>query len=216
MTTAVDKWPAAARLVAVAAAGHLPTAPTPPQGTRPHVPHGSHCQPALPGVTPKTGALFHANSQTRRWREVDSTHRATRGRWIRTLGPALHTHRFGPPLVGSVTSRSPKRKSPFRDRVPSARSPLPPPSVPNNRLRAFRWRVTDVAADGAISAHRSTGRRGRFGARPRRSPTASRNSSKSNTSAWAAPTAHERALRRTESGEHLEPAHAAPGRVGSV
>ena len=25
------------------------------------------------------------------------------GRWIRTLGPALHTHRFGPPLVGSVT-----------------------------------------------------------------------------------------------------------------
>jgi hypothetical protein len=35
MTTAMDKWPAAARLVAVAAAGHLPTAPTPPQGTRP-------------------------------------------------------------------------------------------------------------------------------------------------------------------------------------
>ena len=35
MTTAVDKWPAAARLVVVAAAGHLPTAPTPPQGTRP-------------------------------------------------------------------------------------------------------------------------------------------------------------------------------------
>src|ERR1700730_13233455 len=35
MPTAVDKWPAAARLVAVAAAGHLPTAPTPPQGTRP-------------------------------------------------------------------------------------------------------------------------------------------------------------------------------------
>jgi hypothetical protein len=25
------------------------------------------------------------------------------GRWIRTLGPALHTYRFGPPLVGSVT-----------------------------------------------------------------------------------------------------------------
>ena len=35
MTTAVDKWPAAAKLVAVAAAGHLPTAPTPPQGARP-------------------------------------------------------------------------------------------------------------------------------------------------------------------------------------
>src|SRR5437899_695467 len=35
MTTAVDKWPAAARLVAVAAAVHLPTAPTPPQGARP-------------------------------------------------------------------------------------------------------------------------------------------------------------------------------------
>src|ERR1700731_4887757 len=37
MTTAMDKWPAAARLVAVAAAGHLPTAPTPPQGTRPEI-----------------------------------------------------------------------------------------------------------------------------------------------------------------------------------
>src|ERR1700736_2188559 len=37
MTTAMDKWPAAARLVAVAAAGHLPTAPTPPQGARPWV-----------------------------------------------------------------------------------------------------------------------------------------------------------------------------------
>ena len=30
---AVDSWPAYARLVAVAAAGHLPTAPTPPPGT---------------------------------------------------------------------------------------------------------------------------------------------------------------------------------------
>src|SRR5438128_1598967 len=38
MTTAVDKCPVAARLVTVAAAGHLPTAPTPPQGTRPKVP----------------------------------------------------------------------------------------------------------------------------------------------------------------------------------
>src|SRR6202171_4045180 len=36
MTTAMDKWRAAARLVAVAAAGHLPTAPTPPQGARPY------------------------------------------------------------------------------------------------------------------------------------------------------------------------------------
>src|SRR6266481_8452738 len=44
MTTAVDKWPAAARLVAVAAAGHLPTAPTPPQGTRPATP------PTPPGI----------------------------------------------------------------------------------------------------------------------------------------------------------------------
>ena len=35
MTTAVDKWPAYARLSAVATAGHLPTAPTPPPGTRP-------------------------------------------------------------------------------------------------------------------------------------------------------------------------------------
>jgi len=35
MATAVDKWPAYARLSAVAQAGHLPTAPTPPLGTRP-------------------------------------------------------------------------------------------------------------------------------------------------------------------------------------
>jgi hypothetical protein len=35
VTTAVDKWPAYARLLAVAPAGHLPTAPTPPPGTRP-------------------------------------------------------------------------------------------------------------------------------------------------------------------------------------
>ena len=35
MTTAVDKWPAYARLSAVAQAGHLPRAPTPPPGTRP-------------------------------------------------------------------------------------------------------------------------------------------------------------------------------------
>ena len=33
--TAVDKWPACARLSAVAPAGHLPTAPTPLGGTRP-------------------------------------------------------------------------------------------------------------------------------------------------------------------------------------
>jgi hypothetical protein len=35
MTTAVDKWPACARLLAVAPAGHLPTALTPLFGTRP-------------------------------------------------------------------------------------------------------------------------------------------------------------------------------------
>jgi hypothetical protein len=35
MTTAVDKWPASARLLAVAPAGHLPAAPTPLPGTRP-------------------------------------------------------------------------------------------------------------------------------------------------------------------------------------
>ena len=34
VTTAVDKWPAYAKLSAVAQAGHLPTAPTPPPGTR--------------------------------------------------------------------------------------------------------------------------------------------------------------------------------------
>jgi len=35
MATAVDKSPAYARLSTVASAGDLPTAPTPPQGTRP-------------------------------------------------------------------------------------------------------------------------------------------------------------------------------------
>ena len=35
MTTAVDNWPAYARLVAVAAAGQLSTAPTPLPGTQP-------------------------------------------------------------------------------------------------------------------------------------------------------------------------------------
>jgi hypothetical protein len=35
MTTAVDKWPACTRLLAVAPAGHLPTTPTPLLGTRP-------------------------------------------------------------------------------------------------------------------------------------------------------------------------------------
>jgi hypothetical protein len=39
MTTAMDKWPAAARLVAVAAAGHLPTAPyTTSRSTTAHFP----------------------------------------------------------------------------------------------------------------------------------------------------------------------------------
>jgi len=45
------------------------------------------------------------------------------GRWIRTIGPALHTHRFGPPLVGSVTVPFAKTEITFRDRVPSVRSP---------------------------------------------------------------------------------------------
>jgi len=35
MAIAVDKWPAYARLSAVAQASHLPTAPTPSPGTRP-------------------------------------------------------------------------------------------------------------------------------------------------------------------------------------
>jgi hypothetical protein len=37
MTTAVGKWPACTRLLAVAPAGQLPTAPTPLLGTRPEV-----------------------------------------------------------------------------------------------------------------------------------------------------------------------------------
>jgi hypothetical protein len=37
VTTAMDKWPAYARPSPVAAAGHLPTAPTPLFGTRPRL-----------------------------------------------------------------------------------------------------------------------------------------------------------------------------------
>ena len=115
---------------------------------------------------------------------------AAGGRWIRTLGPALHTHRFGPPLVGSV--RVPFAKTEITLSRPGTERSKPASAAgcTGQPLGAFRWRVTDVAADGAISAHRPTGRRGRCGAHPRRSPTASRNSSKSNPSAWAAPTTH--------------------------
>jgi len=48
-----------------------------------------------------------------------------------------------------VTVPFAKTEITFRDRVPSVRSPRPPPSVPGNRPGAFRWRVTDIAADGA-------------------------------------------------------------------
>jgi hypothetical protein len=51
----------------------------------------------------------------------------------------------GPLLVGPVTVPFAKRKSPIRDRVPSVRRLLPPPSVPGHRLGALRWRVTGVA-----------------------------------------------------------------------
>src|ERR1700730_10195002 len=50
-----------------------------------------------------------------------------------------------PLLVGPVTVPFAKRKSPVRDRVPSVRRLLPPPSVPGHRLGALRWRVTGVA-----------------------------------------------------------------------
>jgi hypothetical protein len=50
-----------------------------------------------------------------------------------------------PLLVGPVTVPFAKRKSPIRDRVPSVRRLLPPPSVPGHRLGALRWRVTGVA-----------------------------------------------------------------------
>jgi hypothetical protein len=38
MTTALDNWPAYVRLLAVASAGQLPTAPTPLGGTQPPLP----------------------------------------------------------------------------------------------------------------------------------------------------------------------------------
>jgi hypothetical protein len=50
-----------------------------------------------------------------------------------------------PLLVGPVTVPFAKRKSPVRDRVPSVRRLLPPPSIPGHRLGALRWRVTGVA-----------------------------------------------------------------------
>ena len=53
-----------------------------------------------------------------------------------------------PLLVGPVTVPFAKRKSPVRDRVPSVRRLLPPPSVPDHRLGALGWRV---ARGGVIS-----------------------------------------------------------------
>jgi hypothetical protein len=43
---------------------------------------------------------------------------------------------------------------PFRDPVPSVRRSASAAECTGNRLGAFRWRVTDAAAGGAISAHR--------------------------------------------------------------
>ncbi len=66
MTTAVDKWPAYARLLAVALAGHLPTAPTPLQGTRPRVLDEVRIEPTcrrlitVQGVGPFTALAFRA------------------------------------------------------------------------------------------------------------------------------------------------------------
>jgi hypothetical protein len=48
--------------------------------------------------------------------------------------------------------------------LPSVRSPLPPPSVPGNRLGAFRWRVTGAAALPAPPRYRR--RRGWVDLRP--------------------------------------------------
>ena len=48
MATAVDKWPAYARLSAVAPASHLPTAPTPPLGTRPVFADETVCRRSTP------------------------------------------------------------------------------------------------------------------------------------------------------------------------
>jgi hypothetical protein len=67
------------------------------------------------------------------------------GRWIRTLGPALHTHRFGPP---SCRPRDgPARQTEItRSRPGTKRStPASPPSITGHRLGALRWRVTGVA-----------------------------------------------------------------------
>ena len=89
----------------------------------------------LSSSTPGTGIL-----QTHRWREMDSDHRSPVG----TAFPAEIVRRFGPdsPLEGDgVEARS------------AAECTGQPPGV-------FRWRVTDAAAGGSISAHQPSERSG--------------------------------------------------------
>jgi hypothetical protein len=61
VTTAVDKWPAYARLLAVAPVGHLPTAPTPRQGDTTDDPYTQLCDDL-------TGrSIFSRPSSARTW-----------------------------------------------------------------------------------------------------------------------------------------------------
>src|SRR6185312_11110749 len=62
VATAVDKSPAYARLLAVAPAGDLPTAPTPPPGARPGQTPGSS---RLPSCSPGCAAILRRSM--RRW-----------------------------------------------------------------------------------------------------------------------------------------------------
>ena len=68
MTTAVDKWPAYSRLLAVllavAPAGHLPTAPTPRTGTRPAADSSSIVPILLRARTAASNLLAAASSKT--------------------------------------------------------------------------------------------------------------------------------------------------------
>src|SRR4051794_8097848 len=86
MTAAVDKQPAAARLAAVAAAGYLPTAPTPLGGARP-----MRRRAKLVGFAPFGGRSLPTH---RKWR-VPHTCARSEGELIYSLWPRRRRRQLG-------------------------------------------------------------------------------------------------------------------------
>ena len=101
---------------------------------------GRRGSPAGAALTTLTASLNDQIGPYRRWEW------AFMGRiGINVAGPSIdipYQEAREPRLNGVPFA---KRKSPVRDRVPSVRHVLPPPSIPGHRLGALRWRVTGVA-----------------------------------------------------------------------